>query len=172
MNKLIKILCTTVCIFCLNANAQWKYVKDLDKFSGENHSHVRLKSKNVQMVGVNSNATIAELIIFENTGADIFKAAIMFSENSRPVAFSYSGNICIGSYTCEALIKIDNGELQKFPIVDSGKGDKAYVYMRVPSDEIVNNLLEAKKIEMRVAFYKKGDADFIFNSNGKSIFKK
>lgn len=172
MERFIKILCVTVCALSMNANAQWKYVKDVDKFSGESHSHLRLKSKNVQMVGFNSSATIAELIVFENTSADTFKAAIMFSENSQPVAFSYSGNICIGAYTCEALLKIDNGELQKFPIVDSGKGDKAYVYMSVPSDELINKILEAKKIEMRVAFYKKDNGDFIFISNGKSTFKK
>lgn len=161
-----------VALVCSPSFAQWKYIKQVDKFTGDNESHVRLKSKNSQPVGVNAQPTTAEMIVFESTDSDSFKAAVMFSQHSLPVAFSYNGNFCAGSYTCLALIKIDDGELIQVPIVDSGKGDKAFVYMRVPTDEVLKNLLGAKKIEMRVSFFKKGDGNFVFTSNGKNPIVK
>ena len=96
----------------------------------------------------------------------------MFSQHSLPVSFSYHVDICIGSYTCQASIKIDGGEILQIPIVDSGKGDSAFVYMRIPNDEVVKSLIEAKKIEIRVEFYNKGNGDFIFFSNGKNALTK
>ena len=172
-NQPIKVISLLlVALVCSPSFAQWKYIKQVDKFTGNNESHVRLKSKNSQPVGVNAQPTTAEMIVFESTDSDSFKAAVMFSEHSLPVAFSYNGNFCAGSYTCLALIKIDDGELIQVPIVDSGKGDKAFVYMRVPTDEVLKNLLGAKKIEMRVSFFKKGDGNFVFTSNGKNPIVK
>ncbi len=180
MNKLPKhysplfrtITFLLIAFFCAPTFAQWKYIKQVDKFTGDNDSHVRLKSKNSQPVGISAQAISAELIVFESVDTLSFKGAVMFSQNSLPVASSYNGGFCAGSYSCQALFKIDDGELIQIPIVDSGKGDKAFVYIRVPNDEVVKSLLEAKKIEMRVAFYKKGDGNFIFTSNGKNPLSK
>lgn len=164
--------CLLIALFCAPSFAQWKYIRQVDKFTGDNESHVRLKSKNSQPVGINAQPVSAELIVFDSVDALSFKAAVMFSQNSLPVASSYNGGFCAGSYTCQALLKVDDGELIQIPIVDSGKGDKAFVYMRVPNDETLKNLLEAKKIEMRVSFYKRGDGNFVFTSNGKNQLVK
>ena len=180
MNKLPKhysplfrtITFLLIAFFCTPTFAQWKYIKQVDRFTGDNESHVKLKSKNSQPVGVSPQAVSAEIIVFESVDNLSFKGAIMFSQNSLPVASSYNGGFCAGSYSCQALFKIDDGELIQIPIVDSGKGDKAFVYLRVPNDEVVKSLLEAKKIEMRVAFYKKGDGNFVFTSNGKNALIK
>jgi hypothetical protein len=161
-----------ISLSCSSTFAQWKVVKQVDKFTGENESYIKLKSKNSQSVGINSQATTAELIVFESVGSDAFKAALMFSQKSMPVAYSYNGNLCTGSYTCEVLIKIDNTDAIKIPIVDSGKGDKAFVYMRIKDDEKIKQILEAKKIEMKVDFFRKGEGIFIFSSNGKNTLKK
>jgi hypothetical protein len=161
-----------IVFFCTSTFAQWKYIKQVDKFTGDNDSHVRLKSKNSQPVGVNAQPITAELIVFESVDALSFKAAIMFSQNSLPVAASYNGSFCAGSYSCQALLKIDDGELIQLKIFDSGKGDKAFVYMSVRNDELIMQMLVAKKIEMRVAFYKRGDGNFVFTANGKNPLLK
>lgn len=161
-----------VALVCSPSFAQWKYIKQVDKFTGDNESHIRLKSKNSQPVGVNAQPVSAELVVFESVDALSFKAAVMFSQNSLPVASSYNGGFCAGSFTCQALFKVDDGELIQIPIVDSGKGDKAFVYMRVPNDEFIKSLLESKKIEMRVSFYKRGDGNFVFTSNGTNKLVK
>jgi hypothetical protein len=161
-----------LCVWSAPTLAQWKYIKQIDKFTGKDESHIRLKSKNSQAVGLNSRATSAEIIIFESPDSTSFKAALMFSQHSWPVAFNYQSDICVGSYDCKVLVKIDNGEILKIPIIESGQGDKAFVYLRVPNDKIIKGLLEAKKIEMRVAFYKNGDGDFMFISNGKNALVK
>lgn len=152
--------------------AQWKYVKQVDKFTGENESYVKIKSKNSQPVGNASQPVTVDLIVFESVANDSFKAALMFSQNSFPVSNSYRGNYCAGSYTCQAMIKIDEGEIIQIPIVDSGRGDKAFVLMRIQDEEKIKNLLEAKKIEMRVEFYNRGEGFFVFNSNGKNALNK
>lgn len=152
--------------------AQWQYIKQVDKFTGENESYVRLRSKNSQLVGANSQSTNAEIVVFDSNKTDTFKAALMFAQHAVPVSFSYRGNYCTGSYECQALLKIDNGEPIQVPLVDSGKGDRAFVYLRIPSEDFLKNILEAKKIEMRIEFYNKGNGNFVFTSDGKNALNK
>ena len=171
--QLIKAIAMLVVAFnCASSIAQWRYVNQIDRFTGDNESYVKLKSKNSQLVGTSSQSVTAELIVFDVSKADTFKAALMFSRNSIPAALSYNGNYCAGSYTCNALLKIDDGEIVRMQMIDSGKGDKAFVYLRPHYLDTLPSILKAKKIEMQIEFYNGRTGNFVFTSDGKNPLAK
>ena len=137
---------------CASSMAQWTYVNQIDKFTGDSDFYVKLKSKNSQMVGTSSQSVTVELIVFDSSKADTFKAALMFSRHALPASLSYRANYCAGSYTCNALLKIDDGEIVRIPMIDSGKGDKAFVYLRPPYIDTLPSILEAKKLKCELSF--------------------
>lgn len=142
----------------------WKDGGGIDNMTGKDNTYSALVSQNTQQVGVLNDSVKAQIVVWKNISDGSYPAAITFNKSSQPRAYT-SYDSCFDN-DCFMLVRLDGGQTQSVKIYEGSSSDRSSRVF-ISDKSMVKRIQAAKKIEIRIAFFRQGDGNFIFINDGK-----